>query len=642
MDTTRIKRFLIQHSEKVILATIVAVAGYLIFQGLTLPHFTDEHDPEQVVTRARQVRTSIDEDHTTAVLAEREPTLDILARTKAIDAAVDETPYKPQQLWEVIGSKTVVRRQDPQLNAPRGVVVTPVATLIAVQGSSSSDAYELAKLRLAADNEPQDEPERRRSGRRPRTRDPQQPEDGVGGGLSLVDPTRRGDDEEPPAREFATSTVFPPEQNFGVTARVTRDRHPKPQATRFICGAAVVPHAALYEAYELALRDADGYDRGRDAPRYVDFEVQRADVTEKPLDQVTDDDWKDIWNLSMYAKLAAEYWSSFAPEIVPVDYRDDALSNWIPPVLLDDYRRFITHPLVPLKSPAELAMDEDEPGLEPEIAAPRADEFFGDRRAAEAAQGGDRPPGLAVEAITTEEEEDEQVEYKLLRFYDFAEIGRSRPQPGRRYVYRVRFAVIDPNYPRDPESQPRLSSLAPDVAQRVLALGDQARRTNQRPFRRWSPWSEPSPPVSLPSPAHYFLGPVDGDSIATLSIGGKQVRYHRKPPTANAVSATYDATYGTRVTFPLKVTAGSVLSRAGETTVVDPIALEMVELEDAKVVSHATVIDISGGAALEITEDLKQPGMMLLYDDSGDLEVADEVQDLELYNIYSFPDLQSD
>jgi len=642
MDTEKIKAFFVNHSEKVILAVIVGVAGYLIFQGFTLAHFTDEHDPEQVITRAQQVKSSIDEDHTQAVIGEREPTLDILARAREIYNPVDGGLYKLNNPWEPPGSnRMTVRRRDPELKAPRAVTVTPVATLIAVQGSNKSDDYALAEIRLAAGEDEDDDRNRRRGGRG-RDRDEEQNDRRGGlGGLTLDGANRRGTSErnEPRASTAAVTTAFDEENNFGVQPRVADERHPKPQATRFIAGAAVVPHKELFQAYNLALRDADEYNSRRDAPLYVDFEVQRADVTEKPADQLTDDDWKDIWNLSLYAQLAAKIWSTVAPDIVPVDYRDDYLSNWIPPVLLDDYRDFITHPLIPLKSPAELELEQDEEVVEDTPDDRGLDDFFG-RPTEEAAEQPEEP---AAEAQNENDSLDEDyVEYKLLRFYDFGNLRRSSPQPGRAYVYRVRFAVIDPNYPRDLEDQPQLSSLAPEVAQRVLALDEQARRTDQRPFRRWSPWSEPSPPVSLPSMAHYFVGPVDGDSIGTLSIGGKRVRYYRKPPVADAVAAAYDSKYGTRVTFPMKVIAGSVLSHQGETHVVDPVAMEMVKLEDAKVVSSATVIDISGGDSLEIADDLQQPGMMLLYDDNGDLVVADEVHDLEMYNIYSFPDLQDD
>ena len=62
--------------------------------------------------------------------------------------------------------------------------------------------------------------------------------------------------------------------------------------------------------------------------------------------------------------------------------------------------------------------------------------------------------------------EADPVDYKLIRFYDFAGFKNS-PQFGRKYVYRVRYAVNDPNFPFAETLQPKVSSMAPDVATRV-------------------------------------------------------------------------------------------------------------------------------------------------------------------------------
>ena len=48
------------------------------------------------------------------------------------------------------------------------------------------------------------------------------------------------------------------------------------------------------------------------------------------------------------------------------------------------------------------------------------------------------------------------------------------------------------------------------------------------------------------------------------------------------------------------------------------------------------LIDLAGGAPLEIFEEMSEPGMMLLFDQNGTLTVADEVDDLEFYRAYSY------
>ena len=79
--------------------------------------------------------------------------------------------------------------------------------------------------------------------------------------------------------------------------------------------------------------------------------------------------------------------------------------------------------------------------------------------------------------------EEDPVDYKLIRFYDFAGFKNS-PQFGRKYVYRVRYAVNDPSFAET--LQPKVSSMAPDVATRVQELMASALKDGKRTFRRWS------------------------------------------------------------------------------------------------------------------------------------------------------------
>ena len=91
----------------------------------------------------------------------------------------------------------------------------------------------------------------------------------------------------------------------------------------------------------------------------------------------------------------------------------------------------------------------------------------------------------------------------------------------------------------------------------------------------------------------------------------------------------------------LEVTEGTVLSQQAETAdVVDPISMKVKKLPDAELVSGTTIVDLDGGAPLKLAEedDLTEPGLMLLYDQSGKLVVTDEVGDQEFYRIYSYAD----
>ena len=81
MDTAKIKTFFVNHFEKMILAGVVCASGYLAVTGFGLSHITDEHDPNSLTDRARQVKTEIDADRTDAIVGDREPALDVVGRT---------------------------------------------------------------------------------------------------------------------------------------------------------------------------------------------------------------------------------------------------------------------------------------------------------------------------------------------------------------------------------------------------------------------------------------------------------------------------------------------------------------------------------------------------------------------------------
>jgi hypothetical protein len=304
-----------------------------------------------------------------------------------------------------------------------------------------------------------------------------------------------------------------------------------------------------------------------------------------------------------------------------------------------------------MTSPDELESEEEEEE------DPRSNELFSDdanRRSAPrrgrtgglsslgSRSGGSKLSGSFGGSSRNQEEEEEPVDYKLIRFYDFHNVGIKMPKPGTKYVYRIRFSVEDPNFPLDENDSPKLNSMAPEVEQRVLALTEQFKKTRVRKYERWSPWSEPSEPVSLPSLSQQFVGPVNPGSFYDWTVAGKKVRYVRNQPTGKVVTSVYDETYGARIPFLIDVGEGSILGHEGNADVVDPITMDIKKLENARVDSSTTVVDLSGGESLGLFEGMNQPGMMLLTDEYGSLIVADEVGDLESYRIYSYADERED
>jgi hypothetical protein len=71
---------------------------------------------------------------------------------------------------------------------------------------------------------------------------------------------------------------------------------------------------------------------------------------------------------------------------------------------------------------------------------------------------------------------------------------------------------------------------------------------------------------------------------------------------------------------------------------VDPITLSVKKYPDPELVSGTTIVGLDGGVPLKITEDLNEPGLMLIYDQMGQLKVTSEVDDQEMYRIYTYAD----
>lgn len=667
MDTDKIKSFFVSHFEKIALGGIVAVSGFLVYRGTQLPDFTDEKTPEQLTQEANTVKLGIDDDHTAQIIEERKPLPgdSILVRTKQLYKPVDPTTYKLSKVWvgETSGD-SVIRRQDPLLLPPIDLRTMGVVCAIAANGAREEGGYPLALLDGADDIEVEEARRPRGRGRRTRRGMDDMGDMMDNDMMEMMGPRRgrRGDDDEDlkpiSNRRFDTS------QSLGYTPTATggvanKSNFPQPKIGWFIAGTALLPHREIYEAYELALKDASGYDPSRDTPLYYDFEVQRADVTDKTVQQLTEEDWTKVYDRSLYTKIADTVWQGFAPEIVPEDYRDENITTWIPPVLLDDYSYFALHPRIPMLSKRELEEKEqieaeknDTSGIidienldfqnsETELAGPGAsggidggmDDFMDDMDE----DFGDMYSGGGMGMFSRGQIEIDPVEHKLIRFYDFG-LYPSKAKPGRKYSYRLRYAVIDPNFPALAQVQPTTSKLSPDVAQRVMTKISEARESGKRNFRLWSEWSEPTLPDSLPTTYDAFAGSVERGSVKSYKVGGRTVPVARESATAKILLSKFDFNLGMRVPVMVEgIKEGSVLSKTAEVAeVIDPISNMIKKVTDYEVKSSISVVDLDGGIPLEMSEGLTSPGQMLLFDSTGKLSVSNDIDDQRSFRVYSF------
>ncbi|MFK8112341.1 MAG: hypothetical protein AB8B91_09070 [Rubripirellula sp.] len=669
MDGEKIKQFMLYNFEKLILVFVIAGSGFLVYQGMQLPNFLQEEQPDRLAQRATQAKSDIDLDHSDAIIPERIPDFDIWGKTNELYDPVDGTAYKLPKTWDDVSARSVVRRQDPQLFPPRALIASSVVTTIAVQNKSGDpEGYFLASLEDADPVEVVEKKAPRKKRSRGRGMGMDEEMMGMGDmememdmemmGMGMGMDTGMGELSAGAGRRFDSKKDFgyrPP------PAGTNEKRPPMPSVSWFVAGRAVVPHKELYESYEMALKDAEGYMPIRDTPVYFNMEVQRADVTTKKVEDVAEADWVNIWDRLRYTKLAAQMWSGFAPEIVPDDYRHEAFSLWIPPVLLDDYASFATHPQVPMISQKELNMllnsevevdngpgdfsleDDEDDGTS--LVGPGQTGNMGGEGYEDMGMGMemdmemDMGMGMGGMAFGRGQVEKDPVDFKLARFYDLVGTWKNAARAGRTYVYRIRYSVSDPNFPASRVLQPKTGNLAPEVIDRVQKLMAQAGETQKRSYERWSDWSAPSEPVVLAAPEQQFAGPITPGTTNMWQVQGKTIPYRRDPPKGKMIASQFVESIGTRIPLAMDVTEGTVLSHKVESAdVVDPITLKVKKLPDAEIVSGTTIVSLDGGSKLQITDDLTEPGMMLMFNPLGGLKVTDDIDGQEFYRIYNYSD----
>lgn len=684
MDANKIKNFFINHGEKIVVAMVIAASAWMIYGGLSMPDMRDEKKPDQLTADANQVRSSIDEDHTEAIMTPRTQDLfDVGAETLKKQSPVDPIPYQLPNLMERQEINSALRRNDPVLVAPLELRTSGhIETIAVLGGRNNITALEDAEKLEVVKKEVTPPPSSRRNRGRGRGMESDMM-DGMGMGMGMdmgmgseemgMGPAMgmgMGMGMDNSMMNAGPTRQFNPLNNFGfkpnaANATTTTNKQPTPQSAWFIAGTAVLPHKEIADSYRQALADAEGYTPLRDQPLYFNYEFQRAEVTNKSVEELVDADWILISNRESDLKRAAYVWAGFAPELVPIDYRDVNVTGYIPPILLSDYSSFALHPMIPTESRQDLEMKERlESQSSDEIIDINDLELTGPESNGNnamgmgmgmgsggsggymdlqmdmdmgAGMGMSMGMGMSAESMMVEKN---PVQYKIMRFYDFARGGDPKsPLPGRKYVYRIRYAVQDPNFPANPLQQPKSSSLQGEVYVRIQDLMKQAEETKKRDFQRWSEWSKPSPPVSLPGLNHYFAGPVEQPRTRTFDVAGREVHYAKTPPTGKVLNYVHSAQYASVMPILMDdITEGSALANTGETVVIDPISLAIKKVPDASVLSGTTVVNLGGGQSLEIEgkDELTRPGMMLIYDETGGLKVRTEVQDQERYRIYSF------
>jgi len=244
--------------------------------------------------------------------------------------------------------------------------------------------------------------------------------------------------------------------------------------------------------------------------------------------------------------------------------------------------------------------------------------------------------GPAVAGSTTALRQAQQIKYQLFRFFDFD------VEPGKRYRYRVKLILLNPNY-----------KLSPRYVERI--------ELTESPYLE-TDWSDPTDPVIVPRDAQIFAGPVKAPSVPWDEPSGEVVVMAIKMDEGKKTAQSLKILRGLLANFEGEFSPpegrmsptpyGSYLS--GSEYEPDEMSDEMAMYMGAAPGPRSTrekqqqakpepffyrtemlVLDILGGKRLHLTDNtLVEPGYLLLLDPEGNFIVRNELDDQELYKKY--------
>jgi hypothetical protein len=229
-------------------------------------------------------------------------------------------------------------------------------------------------------------------------------------------------------------------------------------------------------------------------------------------------------------------------------------------------------------------------------------------------------------------------DYKLFRFYDF------QVEPNKKYKYRIKLFLIDPNHPLNPQMAPQPGYLEDAVITRIKKIDAndaQAPATNgvpQRTFWVETDWSEWSDVVSIPPQYEVLAGSATPERTTPNRESGPEVLVPESgsETEANVLAMVWDHAKAADIPAQETVVRGSVLNFNASANVLHPVNLQVFTLPDYPIRTDVMVLDVRGGKDLPTNNrseiDLKAPTQLLLIDTEGNLVVHNELDDILDYN----------
>ncbi len=739
LDKDKIQAFFLHHIEKILLVVVVGLMLLLIWRGFSLPHLDNSFSPQGLVSKSNDAKTMIDDPERwiREVKNIREIPIDVAKGVEVVLKKSDPLAYMLVNSWSRPDFPKLSPREDPELFAPVNLIARAVVgPLASYPGPKETyvdplfPALDEAAIKAQRDKMKRDQKKKAaelggeygpagsgdgamtmQRGKRPKKG--AKGEEGMAGpGMT---PMAGGSGEYGGGGYGMGMNGMPgnlhPESVVGFGFAVQNPEQTIARNLASITIMAVVPLQKQVEEFEKKLSNSLDYDPKRDMPYYMDYRVQRADVTD--LDPTTKAEELPWQNLPAPARVLAEVYGNettpglyagVPPEVIDPSYYSEQLTHPAPPYLQRDLWDLLTHPDVPLAS-VTLGMgegaltaagagtgkpgDDDAPTLPMAGPAGMAGGFGGATGSGDGGygagggmrggfgggfgggmrgsaggeggmsggfgggmRGGYTPRaggggyaggeggggyggyGSGMQTYTPPK-------HQLIRFTD------THVEPGRKYRYRLRVYLLDPNHPMLGMVAPSAASLHEEVRKRVKATDEaDAKRpkdANGLPYRTFwvmTPWSEPTELVAVPRAERIYAVKVSPRPPTTI----KGIPVAMAEPTADALAVTFDRSKIADVPAQNdKIGRGSVLNFVQDTKVIHPVTKEVIEMPKYNVVTNALVADLMGGETIKPVDSKGAPqglstlGEMLIVDADGRIHVQNEAQDIVNFRRYTVP-----
>lgn len=690
IDSAKLQQMLMLHVEKIVLGVVLLAVAWFIYQGVSLPQLDESKTPDKLSAEAATTTTKIgDPSHWALLFPERKPIVehDVPGLVKQGQLANASTPYAFNQPWLPPDFPKAINRPDPRLFAPTNVkVVVLHGPMAMLPGRSDVDPILAAsgtaipgmEGALVRPNPPQPVRPPVGEGKRPPATRPKRGGllEGPGGeGMGMEGMGPGGMMGMQPGGTPG-ARALPPEAIVGYhagTGTIAKE-------ARAVVIMAAVPLEKQFEEYEKSFKEALDYDPIRDVPRYVLYVVERADVTADPAADPAQAKWE---SLSIGRALAEmNLWGPSPREVVEVTALDPILTNRVPPFMQREIYEALLHPDIPIaqtQTAEQLAaMGENRPG-DP-AANPAIIEDLTNPDAAPVVGANNQPGGEGMRMMPqgpggypamrpggpggygegmgmgAPGSQMAMAKFRLLRFTD------TTIQPNRKYRYRVKLILEDPNNPyagataprwdpsrSGPLRKPSIQSMSPAALARVRSA-EANKDPNTRPFLLTTDPSEPSDIVELPPVNRYFAGKATAGNGNPLAIGAPPNVTWTPPvlstqPSTNLLTVDFDSAMAVDVPAEREVYRGSTLNFEKDVEVIHPSLLTIHAIGKHTFKNNSMVIDFVGGNDIpnvdtRRSDKVQEPSEVLIFDGEGNLQLLDETDDAEGFRRYLPPEIE--